>query len=93
VGIDRGLKRLSLRRLEDVKLLPYDEADADAPQADLQTTLHDALSLMLAGGSERLVVVDENGRPVGSLNLEVCSRFLSPRAEVASEVTREVASR
>ena len=38
---------------------------ADAPRTSLQTTLRDALSLMLTEGAERLVVVDDDGRRRG----------------------------
>jgi osmoprotectant transport system ATP-binding protein len=84
VGADRGLKRLSLRRLDEIELLDLDEADADAPRAACTTTLLDALSLMLTSSTEKLVVVGENGEPVGTLTVGLCSRLLSPREEVST---------
>jgi osmoprotectant transport system ATP-binding protein len=84
VGADRGLKRLSLRRLDEIVLLEVDDADLDAPRTVCGTTLLDALSLMLTTGSEKLVVVGESGEPIGTLTVGVCSRLLSLREEVAS---------
>jgi osmoprotectant transport system ATP-binding protein len=84
VGADRGLKRLSLRRLDEVELLPLEPADPDVPQAYRGTTLLHALSLMLTSGSEKLVVVGESGQPVGMLTIELVSRLLAPREEAVT---------
>jgi osmoprotectant transport system ATP-binding protein len=84
VGADRGLKRLSLRRLDEVELLPLDGVEVDTiPQTSRRTTLLNALSLMLTEGSEKVAVVDEGGRPVGLLTIELCSRLLAPQEEEA----------
>jgi osmoprotectant transport system ATP-binding protein len=72
VGADRGLKRLSLRRLADVELEP---AADGGPRLEEATTLRDALSAMLAEGAGSVVVVRE-GAPVGSLSLARISRLL-----------------
>jgi osmoprotectant transport system ATP-binding protein len=66
VGADRGLKLLSLTTLAEVELEPPD--GCDAPTAPLDTTLRDALSLMLAEGAAAVVAVDETG-PRGVLRL------------------------
>jgi osmoprotectant transport system ATP-binding protein len=84
VGADRGLKRLSLRRLDEIELLDVDEAEPDAPRVTCSTTLLDALSLMLTSSSEKLVVVGESGEPIGALTVGVCSRLLSVREEVST---------
>jgi osmoprotectant transport system ATP-binding protein len=77
VGADRGLKRLALRRLADVELAAPNGSSPDAlPRADASTSLRDALSLMLTSGSERLLVVDDQGRASGVLELERLSRLL-----------------
>jgi osmoprotectant transport system ATP-binding protein len=77
-GADRGLKRLSLRRLSDVDLLePTPDARADAPSASLNTTLRDALSLMLTSGSDTLLVTDVDGNVVGILTIDLVTRLLS----------------
>jgi osmoprotectant transport system ATP-binding protein len=78
VGVDRGLKRLSLRRLSEVDLLePTPEARADAPTARPNTTLRDALSLMLASGSDTLLVADEDGNVAGMITIDLVGRLIS----------------
>jgi osmoprotectant transport system ATP-binding protein len=77
-GADRGLKRLSLRRLSQVDLLdPTPEARAEAPAASLNTTLRDALSLMLTSGSDTLLVTDVDGNVAGMITIDLVSRLLS----------------
>jgi osmoprotectant transport system ATP-binding protein len=75
VGADRGLKRLSLKRLGDVQLEPLN--GVVGPVADDGTTLRDALSLMLSEGSGELVVVDGGGAPRGRLTIERLTELLS----------------
>ena len=120
VGADRGLKRLSLLTVADVKLtsgvvarvgepatlarqharasetewvlllnnddrpqgwmrveqlasdgfLGADHVDASSPLVTLETTLRDALSMMLASAVQTAVVVDERGRYTGTLTLD-----------------------
>ncbi len=77
VGADRGLKRLALRRLDEIALEPVDGAPPDAPRAAGSTTLRDALSLMMSEGADPLVVVDAEGEPVGLLSVERVGRVLS----------------
>src|SRR5215218_6570858 len=77
-GADRGLKRLSLRRLSEMDLPePSPEARADAPTASLNTSLRDALSAMLASGSDTLLVTDEEGNVVGMLTIDLVTCLLS----------------
>ena len=55
VGADRGLKRLSLTRLEDLEV-ELDQANgAVGPLLDRHTTLRDALSAMLNDGARAVV--------------------------------------
>jgi osmoprotectant transport system ATP-binding protein len=75
VGADRGLKRLALRRLDEVSLLPDD--DGGAPETSSKTTLRDALSLMLTEGSSGVVVRGEDGTVKGYMTFDVISRLLS----------------
>ena len=77
VGADRGLKRLALRRLDEVELDSPNGALPDAPRTSSQTTLRDALSLMLTEGSDQLVVEDGEGEVAGLLSLSHVSRLLS----------------
>jgi len=77
-GADRGLKRLSLRQLSEMDLPePTPEARAHAPTADLNTTLRDALSAMLASGSDTLLVTDGDGNVAGMLTIDLVTRLLS----------------
>jgi osmoprotectant transport system ATP-binding protein len=73
VGADRGLKRLSLRRLADVDLEPV---RTNGVALDAETTLRDAVSIMVADGSTS-VVVTSGGAPVGSVSLERITQLLA----------------
>jgi osmoprotectant transport system ATP-binding protein len=77
VGADRGLKRLALRRLEEIELEPLDGLPPDGPRAPGTTTLRDALSLMMSEGADRLVVVGDAGEPLGALSVDRIGRVLS----------------
>ncbi len=79
VGADRGLKRLALRRLSEIELEALNGAPPEGPRAGLQTSLRDALSLMLSEGADRLVVVDAGGAAVGLLSVQRVGRLLSER--------------
>jgi osmoprotectant transport system ATP-binding protein len=77
VGADRGLKRLALRRLDEVELAPVPNGGTSAPETAASTTLRDALSLMLTEGSSGVIVRGENGEAIGYLTFEVVSGLLS----------------
>jgi osmoprotectant transport system ATP-binding protein len=74
VGEDRGLKRLALRRLDEVELEPVPDGDA-LPECSSSTTLRDALSLMLTEGVPGVVVRGEDGTD-GCLTFEMVRRLL-----------------
>jgi osmoprotectant transport system ATP-binding protein len=76
VGADRGLKRLALRRLDEIQLDPPN-GQVDGPRTSLQTSLRDALSLMLTEGAESLVVVTDDGEVAGTLTVGHVGRLLS----------------
>ena len=76
VGGDRGLKRLSLVRLDEVELDPLDGHVAVVPALPGRTSLRDALSTMLTEGTSYVVVLDEDGEPVGRLSLDALSARL-----------------
>jgi osmoprotectant transport system ATP-binding protein len=76
VGNDRGLKRLSLATLEDLDLEPVTNG-ASGPRAPVDTSLRDALSIMLTHGNEPLVAVDGDGQAVGLATVDAVSRALS----------------
>jgi osmoprotectant transport system ATP-binding protein len=77
VGTDRGLKRLALRRLDEVELLPPPNDGRARPECPPQTTLRDALSIMLTAGSADLLVRDADGTVAGRLSLEMVSPLLA----------------
>jgi osmoprotectant transport system ATP-binding protein len=77
VGEDRGLRRLSLRRLADIDLDPPERSSASDPTVDRSTSLRNAVSVMLSEGSRRAAVRDERGVVVGSVSLHQISALLS----------------
>jgi osmoprotectant transport system ATP-binding protein len=79
VGADRGLKRLALRRLDEVELLPVPNDGRRRPECPADTTLRDALSAMLTEGSPDLLVRGDNGDVAGYMTFDVVSRLLSDR--------------
>jgi len=68
VGEDRGLKLLSLRRVDEIELAPAD--GVDAPRVPAATTLRDALSTMIEAGTRTLVVEDGSGRELGLVTMD-----------------------
>jgi len=82
VGADRGLKRLSLRRVSEIELEPA-LPGFDGPHCPATTTLRDALSVMLTDGArELLVVAPDDGSALGVLSIERVSDLL--RGEVTT---------
>ncbi len=75
VGGDRGLKRLSLTRLDEVELEPLN--GSVTPALGGSTTLRDALSTMLTEGTTFVVVLDDAGKPTGTLSLDSLSARLA----------------
>jgi osmoprotectant transport system ATP-binding protein len=63
VGADRALKALSLRTLADLELRPATDGGPPAPK---ETTLRDALALLVAERADALTVTDGDA-PVGSV--------------------------
>jgi osmoprotectant transport system ATP-binding protein len=79
VGEDRGLKRLRVRSLSDLELdPPLPASDRDRPTAKRDTSLHFALSKMLADGTSQIDVVDDQGTPIGSVRLEAITQLIAP---------------
>ena len=83
VGADRGLKRLALRRLREIELEPARDGE-DLPSVPDDTTLRDALSLMLTNESNCLVCIGKDGHPKGVVSVELISRLLGSSAEIAA---------
>ena len=79
VGADRGLKRLSLTRVRDLELEPAPAdyiAQPGQPTLAPQTTLKDALSMMLDADVSAGVVVDHDGRVIGLLTYDAIAAAL-----------------
>jgi osmoprotectant transport system ATP-binding protein len=76
VGADRGLKRLRVRSLTEVELDPPPQE----PRASVsrETSLHNALSLMLAEGTTELAVTDGHDAVVGGVTLQTITRLIAP---------------
>ncbi len=75
VGADRALKRLGLATLADLQLLaPNGHHGTD--RVTLKTSVRDALSILLAGGGTPLSVEDDDGKPVGTVTLELVGGLL-----------------
>jgi osmoprotectant transport system ATP-binding protein len=64
IGEDRALRRLALKRLSDVKLGPADGTEGHA-RVSIDTTVRNAVSLLLDTKSDRLLVEGHNGEVVG----------------------------
>ncbi len=76
VGADRALKRLGLATLAELDLgAPNGHHGADE-RLSLDTTVRDALSMVLAAGGASLGVQDEHGQPAGTVTLELLGGLL-----------------
>jgi osmoprotectant transport system ATP-binding protein len=78
VGADRGLKLLSLHRVDEVQLEPAELAADDDPRVDASATLRDALSVILSEATSHCVVVD-GVETLGSLSLDRIADLLARR--------------
>jgi len=67
VGADRGLKRLALRRVDELPLLDAAALGPDAPRIDGRSSLRDALSAIINAGVETGAVVDDAGTVRGAV--------------------------
>jgi osmoprotectant transport system ATP-binding protein len=86
VGADRGLKRLRVRTLDDIELGPAPaDGEASGPTIPGNTSLHYALSMMLAEGTTRLEVTDGDGRIVGSVRLAMITQLIAPAEGEAAQ--------
>jgi osmoprotectant transport system ATP-binding protein len=71
VGADRALKALALRTLAELELDPSVDG---GPRLGAETTLRDALATLIAERADRVVVLDEQGAPLGSVSAEAILR-------------------
>jgi len=77
VGADRGIKRLSLTRLEEIELLPPDGAAPASRRLPGRASVKDALSVLLTAHGEALAVVDDEDRVTGLLTLSHLERLIA----------------
>jgi sulfonate transport system ATP-binding protein len=70
VGEDRALRRLALHRVGHLELDPAEPSANSLPVASAEMTLRNAVSLMLQAGSDRVLVVGDDGMRIGILPLE-----------------------
>jgi osmoprotectant transport system ATP-binding protein len=85
VGADRGLKRLVVWELRELELDPVPAEALPGPSLPEDTSLRDALSVMLVEGVERLTVLDGEGRPRGTVALETITRLIGPESKPVVE--------
>jgi osmoprotectant transport system ATP-binding protein len=80
VGADRGIKRLSLTTLAEMKLLEPNGTKPGALRAPAQTSVRDALSMIITANGSPLTVVDGDDRVQGLLTLSQIEQLLSDEA-------------
>ena len=80
VGADRGLKRLSLTSVSELSLVAPDGEVDCACTVSPQTSVRDALSLLLSSNGGPIAVVDGDGRVEGLLTLQAVEGLLSDTA-------------
>jgi osmoprotectant transport system ATP-binding protein len=80
---DRPQGWIKVEQLTSDEPLTADNVDASSPLVTFETTLRDALSMLLASAVQTAVVVDERGKYAGVLTLE--SLGMAFRAEPAPE--------
>jgi osmoprotectant transport system ATP-binding protein len=68
VGRDRALKALSLRTLGDLELAPA--AGDGLPRLPADTNLREALAVLIAERRDALVVIGDDGSPLGVVRRE-----------------------
>ncbi|HEX3911341.1 MAG TPA: ABC transporter ATP-binding protein [Solirubrobacteraceae bacterium] len=77
VGADRGIKRLSLTTLAEMKLLEPNGLQPGGLRAPGQTSVRDALSMIISANGEPLAVVDGEDQIQGLLTLSLIERLLA----------------
>ena len=91
VGNDRGLKRLALTTLADLKLVTPNGIRPNGHRVPLKTSVRDALSLMLTNGGAPLTVIDGDQQVAGLVTLELVGGLLGDGGQIAASQSREPA--
>jgi osmoprotectant transport system ATP-binding protein len=81
VGADRGIKRLSLTTLGEIRLLEPDGQASDAKRVSASASVKDALSILLTAHGRALAVVDGDDRVLGLLTLSHLERLIADEAD------------
>jgi osmoprotectant transport system ATP-binding protein len=76
IGEDRALRRLALRRVGDLPLGPVRGQTPDMATVAASATVRNAVSLLLETGTGDLLVIGDDGEPVGVLRLEEATSLL-----------------
>jgi len=77
IGEDRALRRLARRRVGELELEPVGNPNRPTVQVPASTTVRNAVSLLLESHTDRLLVVDDDGRELGVLTLAKAAELLS----------------
>jgi osmoprotectant transport system ATP-binding protein len=80
VGADRGIKRLSLTRLDEMRLLEPNGTRPGALRAPARTSVRDALSMIISANGAPLTVVDDDDKAEGLLTLSLIEQLLTDEA-------------
>jgi osmoprotectant transport system ATP-binding protein len=80
VGADRGIKVLSLSTLSELELIEPNGLRASTQTVSPETSVRDALSLILTARGEPVTVVDAQGRVHGLVTLALIEQLLSDEA-------------
>jgi osmoprotectant transport system ATP-binding protein len=91
VGADRGIKRLSLTTVVELPLIEPDGLPPSPRRVPPETSVRDALSMILSAGGEPVTAVDAEGRVLGLVTLALIEQLLS--AEAATDGARADGSR
>jgi osmoprotectant transport system ATP-binding protein len=75
IGEDRALRRLALKRLSDVKLGPAGDAQGE-PRVPVETTVRNAVSLLLDTKADHLLVENASGEVVGAFRFSDAGALL-----------------
>jgi osmoprotectant transport system ATP-binding protein len=81
VGADRGIKRLSLTTLADVRLLAPNGQGPNVQRVSARASVKDALSMLLTAHGEPLAVVDGDDRVTGLVTLSHLERLIAEEAD------------
>jgi osmoprotectant transport system ATP-binding protein len=75
IGEDRALRRLALKKLTDVQLEQAEGAQ-EGPRVSIETTVRNAVSLLLDTKADRLLVENDNGEVVGAFRFSDAGALL-----------------